>query len=107
MAKTGTYRITRDDGVDQEVKGELVGEWWGIHKRDDSMYVLTHLPSGMLIWSSRKKTNLKMLLQEPEFFELPDHESVEWRAGIAKAIQRFCEKNTDLNHKPKKKVGWE
>lgn len=106
MAKVGKYRIHMDDGTEKEVSGQIYGEWWGIHKREDKMYALTHLPTGYRVWSSRKKTTLVMLIQEPEFCELPDHEDPVWRARVAKAIQRFCEKNTDLTAK-KPKIGWE
>lgn len=107
MAKNGKYKIRKDDGMFEEVSGVLVGEWWGIHKREDKMFVLTHIPSGLRVWSSRKKTTLQLLLQEPEFFDQPDVESLAWRNKIAKTIQRFCDKNTDLFAKPKKKIGWE
>lgn len=96
MAKTGKYRIKMNIGetADMEVTGTIVGEWWGIHKREDrSGYSLTHLPSGMMVWSSQKKTTLLQLLQEPEFFDLPDHEDPKWRVTIAAAIKRFCDKN--------------
>lgn len=106
MARNAKYTIQTNNG-NKEVNGTVVGEWWGVHKRDDKTYALTHLPSGMLVWSSRKKTTLQMLLQEPEFFETPDHQDPEWVKKISLTIKRFCDKNTDLNHKPKKKVGWE
>lgn len=96
MAKKAEYIIKMSNGpvADMTVKGEIIGEWWGIHKREDKGgYALTHLPTGYLVWSSKKKGNLVKLLQEPEFFEIPDHEDAKWRVSIAAAIKRWCDKN--------------
>lgn len=86
-----------------------MSDQWAIHADPTSTkkyYVLTHIPSGKRVWSSAKVTTLKMLIQEPEFFEEIDDTSLEDVNKIARAIKRFCDSNTDLTAKPKKKIGW-
>lgn len=94
MAKKAKYSVQLVNGNKQEVNGEIYGEWWGIHKNEDTkMYVLTHLESGRRVWSSTKKRTLQQLVQEPEFFEPPEVNSTEYKSKMRSAITRFCEEN--------------
>lgn len=91
-----------------EVEANIMSEQWAIHKdTNSSLYVLTHIPTGKRVWSSRTQMFLKRLIQEPEFLEPIDHTNIEQLEKLAKAIQRFCNEQTDLEAKPRKKIGWE
>lgn len=70
MAKKALYDITmKKDNSKVQVEGETYYDKWGIHKREDKMFTLTHLDSGMLVCSSERKKDLVELLQDPEFKE--------------------------------------
>lgn len=91
-----------------EVDAYLMSEQWAIHKDvNSSQYVLTHIPSGKRVWSARTQTTLKMLIQEPEFMEILDDTNLEQVNRLSNCIKRFCDKRTDLESKPKKKIGWD
>lgn len=67
MAKKANYDITmKKDNSKVEVKGEIHGHW-GIHKREDGYFALTHLASGTLVCSAQKKKDLVELLEDEEF----------------------------------------
>lgn len=69
MAKRANYSLTMNEGYAQkEVKGEIYGSF-GIHKREDGYFALTHIDSGMLVCSAQKKKELVELLDDPEFKE--------------------------------------
>lgn len=63
------YKINMKNGEPQEVEGYVVNEVWGIDKRANNYYVLTYIPNGCLVDSARTIKFLKMLVQEPEFFD--------------------------------------
>ena len=66
--KKAKYNIKKGDEF-EEVEGYIYNEVWGIDKRAQSYYVLTYIPNGCLVESSRTMKFLKMLIQEPEFFD--------------------------------------
>lgn len=49
-----------------KAKGEIYGNF-GIDKRDTGYFVLTHVPSGMLVCSASRKKDLVGLLDDDEF----------------------------------------
>lgn len=75
MAKKQNYKLAMRTGEEKEVKGEVYGNF-GVHKRDDGLFVLTHLPSGCHVVSAEKKKELiKLLKDEAEEFETTCWES--------------------------------
>lgn len=86
--KKQKYFIDKE-GEKVEVEGYVSHDGkWGIDKRDNQYYVLTHIKTGYLVWSSKTLSFLKKLLQEPEFFE------DQLTAGeLGQVIKRFCQKN--------------
>lgn len=74
-----------------EVDGYVFDGKWGIDKRGDGRYYLTHLGSGMMVHSSKKMATLKLLLQEPRFFEPFDHSNQIHCFELSNAVKRFCD----------------
>lgn len=93
MSKKQRYNISMRDGSTRIVNGATIGFGYGIHKREDNMYVLTHLASGKKVASSSRLKTLALLANEPEFFLPLDVESMEMVNTLAKAVQRFFNKN--------------
>lgn len=93
-----------------EVDANIMSEQWAIHAdpflEKGKRYVLTHIPSGKRVWSSKTQMFLKRLIQEPEFLEPLDDTDMEQVRRLSTVITRFCDENTDLTAKPKK-IGWE
>ena len=56
----------------KEVEG-AVNNIWGIDKRDNQYYILTHIPTGCFVESAKTQKFLKDLVEEPEF---RDYESL-------------------------------
>lgn len=92
--KKGTIKCHTKEGF-VECEGQIMSEQWGIHLdpfiEKGKHYVLTHIPSGKRVWSSSKMTNLKRLIQEPEFLEKIDDTNLEDVKKLKTAIERFCE----------------
>lgn len=96
MAKKANYSIIMaKDNSKVEVQGEMIG-FWGIHKREDKLYALTHLDTGMLVCSAEKKKCLVALLEDPEFKEecwgpgkMPSRKDVD---RLSKVIGEFYSK---------------
>lgn len=83
MAKTSTFKIKMKDGSEQEVSGLVIDGRWGIDKREDKFFYLTHVPSGALVTNARTQKALKELVSRPDMVDEED-------AGkIAKAVGRF------------------
>lgn len=104
MAKKITYTITMKNGEKKEVTGTEIVKDYAYDKRvlfnetvynkkgetknvETTTYVLTHVPTGVLVTSSDKVNSLKLLCTEPEFFEEFDP------ALILKAVYRFWNKH--------------
>lgn len=105
--KKGKVKLTMNDGGDVEVEASIMSPQWAIHKDiNSSQYVLTHIPSGKRAWSSHTQLSLKRLIQEPEFLVDIDAMNKGQLVDLAGAIARFCDKETDLEHKPRKIIGW-
>lgn len=68
MAKKQNYELNMKDGSSKYVEGEVYGNF-GVHKREDKMFTITHIPSGCLVVSDDKKKNLVRLLQHEIFQE--------------------------------------
>lgn len=85
--------VNMKDGLKMEVEGAIMTDQWGIDKRENGQYVLTHLPSGKLVWSSKKQTFLKLLIQEPEFVRPINDMDIEHLKSLATAICRFSTTN--------------
>ena len=66
MWKKQTYKIRLGDGEYGEVEGAVHG-MWGIDKRSNAYYILTHVPSGCRVESARTMKFLKDLATTPEF----------------------------------------
>ena len=66
--KKKTYKIKCGDEY-EEVEGYVFNDMWGIDKREQGYFVLTHIPSGCLADSAGTMKYLKMMVQEPEFFD--------------------------------------
>lgn len=90
MKKT-KYSITMNDGTKQEVEGQVFNNVWGIDKRGSAYYVLTYVPNGAFVESSKTMKLLKLLVQEPEFFDFD--ETIQSTVKIIGAIKRFRDKN--------------
>lgn len=71
------------DGTKQTVSGVQIGTLWGIDKREPSYFVLTHLPTGAFVTSSRTQKALKELCNKPEMIDATDVKD------IAKAVVNF------------------
>ena len=83
--KKAKYNIRKGDEF-EEVEGYVFGDW-GIDKRAPSYYVLTYIPNGCLVESSRTMKFLKMLIQEPEFFDFDGTPNQAYK--LATAIARY------------------
>lgn len=107
--KKGVIKLSCKEGGTLDCEAEIMGEQWAIHKDpfiESKHYVLTHVPSGKRVWSSKTKTFLKRLTQEPAFFETLKDTDLRDVKRLGMAIRDFCDRNTDLTAKPKKKIGW-
>lgn len=85
-----SYAIANDDGTKEDVMGEKVGYEYGVHQRDDGYYVLTHIPSGYRVASSRLKRNILMLASDPAFFDPLNPADRNDLYKMCCAIQRHC-----------------
>lgn len=108
--KKGVIKLARKEGGTLDCEAEIMSDQWAIHKdpfvENGNHYVLTHIPSGKRVWSSKLKTTLKLLVQEPAFFEPLKDTDLRDVKRLGMAIREFCDRNTDLLAKPKKKIGW-
>ena len=84
--KKAKYNIRKGD-VFEEVEGYVFNEVWGVDKRAPSYYVLTYIPNGCLVESSRTMKFLKMMVQEPEFFDFDGSPQQAYK--LSGAIARF------------------
>ena len=75
---------TLHTGRFQEVEGVVCGQW-GIDKRGNQWYILTHIPSGCLAESARTMKFLKDLVATPEFECFDGHNT----QPLADTIGRF------------------
>ena len=89
--KKSKYNIRMDTGHNVEVEGYVFNDVWGIDKRSNNYYVLTYIPNGALVESSKTLRMLKMMVQEPEFFDFDG--TPETTVKLAKAISRFRSEN--------------
>lgn len=108
--KKGLIKLSCKEGGTLDCEAEIMSEQWAIHQDpflETKLYVLTHIPSGKRVWSSKLKGRLKLLVQEPAFFEPLKDTDLRDVKRLGMAIRDFCDRNTDPNAKPKKKVGWE
>lgn len=106
MAKKQQYQIKMKDGSVKTVEGEVFNKIWGIDKREIpygkqvkadgtektlsyKAYFITHIPTGSSFagGSCRTLKTAKLLLSEPEFFEVDENP-----VGIVKALNRFWNK---------------
>lgn len=106
MAKKQQYQIKMRDGSVKTVVGEVFNGIWGIDKREIpygkmiqkdgtektlsyKAYFITHIPTGASFagGSCRTIKSAKLLLSEPEFFEVEEKP-----AGIINAINRYWNK---------------
>lgn len=85
--KKQKYNIDKN-GEKVEVEGYVFNKNWGVDKRDNGYYVLTYIPNGYLVESSRTLKFMKELLAEPVFFE----EKLDV-AELAKTIKKFRDEN--------------
>lgn len=67
MKKT-KYKIKKKEGM-VEIEGTVFNNVWGIDKRETGYYVLTYIPNGCFVASARTMKTLKLMIQEPEFFD--------------------------------------
>lgn len=107
--KKGVIKLLRKEGGTLDCEADIMSEQWAIHQDpflESKLYVLTHIPSGKRVWSSKTKTFLKRLIQEPAFFETLKDTDLRDVKRLGMAILDFCDRNTDLTAKPKKKIGW-
>lgn len=95
MAKKGEYALNMDPPeYPMKVKGDIYGNF-GIDKRESNYFVLTHIPSGRLVCSAKKKKELVELLEDEEFSEdywkekIPEKENIK---KLAKVITKFYSK---------------
>lgn len=79
-------------GTKSEVEG-AVNNIWGIDKRDNQYYVLTHIPTGCFVESARTQKFLKDLVEEPEF---KDYESL-FGGNDASALLRAISRQRNIN----------
>ena len=80
------YKI-KCGNVEKEVEG-AVNAIWGIDKRENQYYILTHIPTGCFVESAKTQKFLKDLVEEPEF---KDYESLfggSDPSGLLRAIRR-------------------
>lgn len=85
MKKT-KYKIRMEDGQYKTVEGYVFNEQWGIDKRESGRFILTHIPTGCFVDSSRTMKFLKLMIQEPEFFDEVSKETI---GALGKAISRY------------------
>lgn len=97
MAKKANYDLTMNEGLKMSVTGETYYNGnFGIHKREDGYYILTHIPSGLRVVSAKKKKSIVKLLEDPEFAlpcwesPTPAKQSVNF---LSKVISRFYGEN--------------
>lgn len=83
MAKTSNFKIKMKDGTEQEVSGLVIDGMWGIDKRDDKFFYLTHVPTGALVTNARTQKALKELVSRPDMVDETDI------SKIAKAVGDF------------------
>lgn len=96
MAKKQEYAL-KMNGTDKTmtVKGEIYGNF-GLDKRDTGYFVITHIPSGCLVCSSKKKKDLVTLLEDEEFWEeywsktRPDDEYIKKLAVVVAKYYSQC-----------------
>jgi len=108
--KKGVIKLLCKEGGTLDCEAEIMSEQWAIHQDpflETKLYVLTHIPSGKRVWSSKLKDRLKLLVQEPAFFEPLKDTDLRDVKRLGMEIKAFCDKNSDYNAKPKKKTGWE
>lgn len=96
MAKKQSYELNMKNGERKFVEGEVYGNF-GIHKREDKMYTLTHIPSGCLVVSDSKKKELVKLLKDEEFSQvwwespMPDFANItQLKIIISKFYSKKC-----------------
>lgn len=80
--KKQQYEIDKN-GMKVVVEGYVFNKIWGVDKRDQQHYVLTHIPTGYLVESAKTLKFLKELLADPVFAK----EELDVK-GVARAIKR-------------------
>lgn len=85
------YKIKCGDTM-EEVEG-AVNNIWGIDKRDNQYYILTHIPTGCFVESARTQKFLKDLVEEPEF---QDYESL-FGGNDTSALLRAISRQRNIN----------
>ena len=83
MAKSCVFSISMKDGTKKDVSGIVIDGVWGIDKREDKSFYLTHIPTGALVTNASTQKALKELVSRPDMI---DETSVD---KIAKAVGDF------------------
>lgn len=79
-------------GQPQEVDGIVCGNW-GIDKRANQFYILTHIPTGYMVDSSRTQKFLKEAAESEEFQSFAEDEGrAESVASLGKVLQSLRNK---------------
>lgn len=95
--KKGRIKVATKEGGWLECDADIMSNQWAIHNdpflEKGKHYVLTHIPSGKRVWSSKLKTRLKLLVQEPAFFEPLHDTDLRDVKRLGMTIREFCEKN--------------
>lgn len=95
--KKGVIKLSTREGGWLECEAEIMSDQWAIHLdpfiEKGKRYVLTHIPSGKRVWSSKLKTRLKLLVQEPVFFESLHDTDLRDVKRLGTTIKEFCERN--------------
>lgn len=72
MAKSLSFNISMKNGTKVEVKGLVIDGKWGIDKREDKFFYLTHIPTGALITNAKTQKALKELVSRPDMVDEDD-----------------------------------
>lgn len=91
MPKKVDTELMMKDGMNTIISATPLSEKYAYHK-EGSYYILTHIPSGVLVTTAKKVKNLKALVQYPEFFK--ENASP---VDILRAVNRW---NNDNNWDP-------
>ena len=79
-------------GEKKEVEGIVCGDW-GIDKRAPGYYILTHIPTGYMVDSSRTQRFLKEAAEHQAFQSFTeDEKKVESVASLGKVLQSLRNK---------------
>lgn len=74
MAKT--FEIKMNDGTTKTVEGVIVNDIWGIDKREDKCFYLTHIPTGTLITNGKTQKVLKEFVNGQDVIDETDLQKI-------------------------------